>query len=127
MKFNSILYLEEINFVSTVVTIEGMNKIYSIRNEINNIAKAYFFSIKEYRKLIRKVLLLKNKIPIYFSNTLLLFYIKSKSALYWINYFMILKVCYNQNIIVFFKDGSFIELEISRKIFSREIKKINIV
>ena len=125
MSVNSILYLKEKDFVASVVSVNEETKIYSVRNEINKLAKVHFFSIKEYRKIVRKELLLGNKIPIYFSQSLLLFYINAKDTLYWINYFMILKICYDKNIVIFFKDYSFVEIDVSRNIFANELKKIN--
>ena len=74
MNANRLLYLKEKDFVSISVTEKEVKNIYSIRSEINRIAKTYFFSIREYRKLVKKELNLANKIPIYFSSTLLLFY-----------------------------------------------------
>ena len=127
MSKNRILYLTEKDFVSMLVTEEEMTKIYSVRSEINNIAKNHFLNIKEYHKLVRKKLLLKNKIPIYFSQSLLLFYINSNKTIFWINYYMILKICYDKNIVIFFKDGSMLELEISKRVISNELKKIYIV
>ena len=127
MSKNRLLYLKEKDFVSIAVTEEEVTNIYSIKSEIEKIAKAHFFSIKEYRKLVRKELLLSNKIPIYFSQSLFLFYVNSKNTLFWINYFMILKVCYEKNIIIFFKNGDFLELEVSKRFFVKELEKINIV
>ena len=127
MNVNRLLYLKEKDFVSISVTEKEVKNIYSIRSEINRIAKTYFFSIREYRKLVKKELNLANKIPIYFSSTLLLFYINSKSTLFWINYFMILKICYEKNIFIFLQNGEVIELEVSKRAFVRELKKVNIV
>ena len=127
MNANRLLYLKEKDFVSISVTEKEVKNIYSIRSEINRIAKTYFFSIREYRKLVKKELNLANKIPIYFSSTLLLFYINSKSTLFWINYFMILKICYEKNIFIFLQNGEVIELEVSKRAFVRELKKVNIV
>ena len=121
------MYLKEKDFVSISVTEEEVRNIYSIRSEIEKIAKAHFFSVKEYRKLVRKELLLSNKIPLYFSPSLFLFYVNSKNTLYWINYFMILKVCYEKNIIIFLKNGDVLELDVSKRVFVKELKKINIV
>ena len=127
MNANRLLYLKEKDFVSISVREKEVTKIYSITSEINKIAKTYFFSIKEYRKLVRKELKLSNKIPIYFSPSLLLFYVNSKNTLFWINYFMILKICYEKNIVIFLQNGDVIELEVSKRFFVRELKKINIV
>ena len=127
MSKNRLLYLKEKDFVSIAVTEEEVRNIYSVRSEIDKLAKTHFFSIKEYRKLVRKELLLANKIPIYFSPSLFLFYVNSKNTLYWINYFMVLKVCYEKNIFIFLKNGEVIELEISKRVFVKEMQKINIV
>ena len=127
MSVNHILYLKEKDFVSISVTEKEAFNIYSVKNEVDKIAKAHFFCVKEYRKLVRKELSLANKIPIYFSQSLLLFYINSKNTLFWINYFMILKVCYEKNIIIFFKNGDVIELEVSKVVFIRELQKINTI
>ena len=125
MSVKNILYLKEKDFVSSIVYIGKEERIYSVGDKVNKLAKSHFFSVKEYRKIARKELQLGNKIPIYFSNVLFLFYINAKNTLYWINYFMVLKICYDKNVIIFFKDGSFIEVEVSKKNFSNELKKIN--
>ena len=127
MSKNRLLYLKEKDFVSIAVTEDEVRNIYSIKSEIDKLAKTYFFSIKEYRKLVRRALSLANKIPIYFSQSLFLFYVNSKNTLYWINYFMVLKVCYEKNIVIFLKNGDVLELEVSKRVFVKELKKINIV
>ena len=127
MSKNRLLYLKEKDFVSIAVTEDEVRNIYSIKSEIDKLAKTYFFSIKEYRKLVRRALSLANKIPIYFSQSLFLFYVNSKNTLYWINYFMVLKVCYEKNIIIFLKNGDVLELEVSKRVFVKELEKINIV
>lgn len=121
------MYLKEKDFVSIAVTEDEVRNIYSIKSEIDKLAKAHFFSIKEYRKLVRRALSLANKIPIYFSQSLFLFYINSKNTLYWINYFMVLKVCYEKNTFIFLKNGEVLELEVSKRVFVKELEKINIV
>ena len=40
---------------------------------------------------------------------------------------MVLKVCYEKNIIIFFKNGDVLELEVSKRVFVKELEKINIV
>ena len=127
MNINRLLYLKEKDFVSISVTEKEVSNIYSIKSEINKLANSYFFSIREYRKLVKKELKLANKIPIYFSPTLLLFYINSNNTLFWVNYFMILKVCYEKNIFIFLQNGEVLELEVSKRVFMRELKKVNIV
>ena len=127
MSKNRLLYLKEKEFVSIAVTEDEVRNIYSIKSEIDKLAKTHFFSIKEYRKLVRRALSLANKIPIYFSQSLFLFYVNSKNTLYWINYFMVLKVCYEKNIIIFLKNGDVLELEVSKRVFVKELEKINIV
>ena len=77
MSLRDILYLKEKNFIANVIKTDGVEQIYSIKSELNQIAKKHFINISEYRKLVRKKIDLKNKIPIYFSNQLLLFNVKS--------------------------------------------------
>lgn len=125
MEKNKILFLKEENFISSIHYIEKKEDIYSIKSELNSLAKRHFFSISEYRKLVRKQLPLKNKIPIYFSPSLLLFCIRERNCCYWINYFNILKICYEENIIIIFKDGSILEADVKKKILLQELEKIN--
>jgi hypothetical protein len=127
MSKGDILYLKEEEFVATIVTDEEERNIYSLRSELNKIANDYFVSIIEYRKLVRKKLSLKNKIPLYFSDKLFLFTFKSGKVSYWVNFFNILKICYDKNIIVIFKNGTILEIDVNKKIIMKEMEKINIV
>lgn len=122
---NSILYLKEKDFVTTVFYIEKKEEVYSLNSELNKLAKRHFFSINEYRKLVRKQIELKNKIPIFFSNDLFLFYIKDLDTCYWINYFSILKICYDENIVIIFKNGYILRLDVKRKNLIKELEKID--
>jgi hypothetical protein len=122
---NSILYLKEKDFVTTVLYIEKKEEVYSLNSELNKLAKRHFFSLNEYRKLVRKQLDLKNKIPIFFSNDLFLFYLKVSDTCYWINYFNILKICYDENIVIIFKNGYILRLDIKRKNLIKELEKID--
>ena len=125
MKENCILFLKEKDFVATVFYVERCEEVYSLNSELNKLAKRHFFSINEYRKLVRKQLDLKNKIPIYFSDKLFLFYLKIGNESYWINYFNILKICYDENIVIIFKNGYILKLDIKRKNLIKELGKID--
>jgi hypothetical protein len=125
MNENSILFLKEKDFVTTVFYIEKNEEVYSLNSELNKLAKRHFFSLNEYRKLVRKQIELKNKIPIFFSNDLFLFNLKSCDTCYWINYFNILKICYDENIVIIFKNGYILRLDIKRKNLIKELEKID--
>ena len=125
MKENGILFLKEKDFVATVFYVERCEEVYSLNSELNKLAKRHFLSLSEYRKLVRKQLDLKNKIPIYFSNKLFLFYLKIGNESYWINYFNILKICYDENIVIIFKNGYILKLDIKRKNLIKELGKID--
>jgi hypothetical protein len=123
-----ILYLKQTVFEATAYTISGLKDIFSLRNEIDKLALKHLFSIESYRKAVRDILPLKNKIPIYFSSKLFLFYLRSNDkSLYYINFYEILKICFTKNIIIIFKNGEKLELEISKEIVNRELKKIKII
>ena len=125
MKENGILFLKEKDFVATVFYVEKSEEVYSLNSELNKLAKRHFLSLSEYRKLVRKQLDLKNKIPIYFSNKLFLFYLKIGNESYWINYFNILKICSDENIVIIFKNGYILKLDIKRKNLIKEMEKID--
>jgi hypothetical protein len=125
MKENGILFLKEKDFVATVFYVERCEEVYSLNSELNKLAKRHFLSLSEYRKLVRKQLDLKNKIPIYFSDKLFLFYLKIGNESYWINYFNILKICYDENIVIIFKNGYILKLDIKRKNLIKELGKID--
>lgn len=125
MSKNSILFLKEKDFVATVFYVEKSEEVYSLNSELNKLAKRYFFSLSEYRKLVRKQLDFKNKIPIYFSDKLFLFYLKIGNESFWINYFNILKICYDENIVIIFKNGYILKLDIKRKNLIKELEKID--
>ena len=73
---NNILFLLEEDFRTIKKTTSGIEEILSLRSELSRLANNYLFSIETYKKLVRKKLGLKNKIPIYFSKKLLLFTLK---------------------------------------------------
>lgn len=125
MNENSILFLKEKDFVATVFYVERCEEVYSLNSELNKLAKRHFLSLSEYRKLVRKQIELKNKIPIYFSDKLFLFYLKIKDESFWINYFNILKICYDENIVIIFKNGYILRLDIKRKNLIKELEKID--
>jgi hypothetical protein len=125
MSKSSILFLKEKDFVATVFYVEKSEEVYSLNSELNKLAKRHFLSLSEYRKLVRKQLDLKNKIPIYFSDKLFLFYLKIGNESYWINYFNILKICYEENIVIIFKNGYILKLDIKRKNLIKELGKID--
>lgn len=125
MSKNSILFLKEKDFVATVFYVEKSEEVYSLNSELNKLAKRHFLSLSEYRKLVRKQLDFKNKIPIYFSDKLFLFYLKIGNESYWINYFNILKICYDENIVIIFKNGYILKLDIKRKNLIKEMEKID--
>ena len=125
MKENCILFLKEKDFVATVFYVERCEEVYSLNSELNKLAKRHFLSLSEYRKLVRKQIELKNKIPIYFSDKLFLFYLKIKDESFWINYFNILKICYDENIVIIFKNGYILRLDIKRKNLIKELEKID--
>ena len=125
MSKNSILFLKEKDFVATVFYVEKSEEVYSLNSELNKLAKRHFLSLSEYRKLVRKQLELKNKIPIYFSDNLFLFYLKIGNESFWINYFNILKICSDENIVIIFKNGYILRLDIKRKNLIKELGKID--
>jgi hypothetical protein len=125
MSKSSILFLKEKDFVATVFYVERCEEVYSLNSELNKLAKRHFLSLSEYRKLVRKQLDLKNKIPIYFSDKLFLFYLKIRNESYWINYFNILKICSDENIVIIFKNGYILRLDIKRKNLIKEMEKID--
>ena len=127
MKKNKLLYLEEKEFIAKAYYCDKVEEIYSIRSEINRLANTHLFNILEYRKLIKKVVDLKNKIPIYFSNSLFMFYLRNNEGIYWINYFNILKICYENEIIIIFQNGDILKLDISKKIIIKELNKIDMI
>ena len=125
MSKSSILFLKEKDFVATVFYVERCEEVYSLNSELNKLAKRHFLSLSEYRKLVKKQLDLKNKIPIYFSDKLFLFYLKIENESYWINYFNILKICSDENIVIIFKNGYILKLDIKRKNLIKEMEKID--
>ena len=125
MSIGNILYLKEEGFVATKVTEVEEKEVYSLRSEINSIAKNCFFDITKYHKLVRKKLPLKNKIPIYFSDKLLLFTFKSKNVCYWVNFFNIFKICYDEEIVIIFKNGTILKVNLNKRIIKNELFKIN--
>ena len=125
MSKNILLYIKEEGFISTSYYIDKEEQIYSINSELNNLAKRYFLSLPYYRKSVNKQLGLKYNIPIYFSPTLLLFRLKSKNVVYYINYFNILKICYEEGVVIIFKGGHILEVEVKKKVVLQQLQKID--
>jgi hypothetical protein len=122
---SKLLYIVEKEFVSKTVYLEEETEIYSLKTEVNEIAKKHFISIESYYKLVRKKLDLKNKIPIRFSDSLLLFKINSKNEQYAINFYNVLKVCFDDKVKLIFINGLILEIDISLKVIKQELTKIN--
>ena len=122
---SELLYIVEENFVSKAVYIEQEIKIYSLKTEVDKIAKKHFISIESYYKLVRKQLNLKNKIPIRFSDSLLLFKLNSKSGQYVINFYNLLKICLEEKVKLIFTNGEVLEIDVSQRVVKRELDKIN--
>ena len=121
---NRLLYLVEEDYVSKAIYTDSVKSIYSIKSELNKIAKNHLTSLDIYYKNTRKKMNLKNKIPIYFSDSLLLFQINSKKEKYFINYFNILKICYEEKMVVIFNDGTILKLDCKKYICRVELEKI---
>ena len=126
MNYKDILYLKEKDYIANIKYIEKEEKIYSIRSEINKIAKKFLFDLSYYKKVIRKQLGLKNKIPIYLSEKLLLFKLNSKTEIYFINFFNVLKItCDESSVLIFFVNGEKLEFESPKRILKNELTKIS--
>lgn len=124
---NRLLYLIEEEYVAKAIYTDSVKSIYSIKSELNKIAKNHLTSLAIYYKNVRKILHLKNKIPIFFSDSLLLFQINSKKAKYFINYFNILKICYEEKMVIIFNDGTILKLSCKKSVFKRELEKIKCI
>lgn len=125
MNYKNILYLKEKDYISTIKYIEKEEQIYSIKSKINKIAKKFLFDVNYYKKMIRKELELKNKIPIYFSEKLLLFTLNYKKEIYFINFYNILKITYeDKNVIIIFINYETLVFPLSKRILQNELIKI---
>lgn len=125
---SKLLYLKEKDFISTAYFFDYQQDIYSLKSYINHLVKKHLFNLPEYNRLARKEMNLKNKIPIYFSPDLLLFKINSQEGSYYINYFNVLKFCYeDKNVVIIFKNYDILKLTVSKIILSKELKKIDVV
>ena len=123
-----IIYLKQTLFYAKAYTISGVSEIYSLRNEINKLASKHLFSLESYKKGVKKHLPLKNKIPIFFSKSLLLFYLKTKNnEMYYINFFEVFKICFAKKCIIIFKNGEILELDVTRKVLSNEMAKVKTI
>lgn len=124
----SILYLKQTIFEAIAYTDKGTYNIASLQSEINKLAMKYLFTVSSYKKSIKRVLPFKNKIPIYFSNDLILFYLKTNDDnKYYMNYTEIFKICYDENIMIIFKNGESLKVKVSKKILINELKKIKLL
>ena len=125
---NKLLYIKEKDFVATAHYEEKIVDIYSSMSYINFLAKNHFFKLSEYYKLVRHQLKLKNKIPIYFSDKLLLFKMKCSDGDYYFNYFEILKICIDkEKIVIIFKSLQIVNIIIRKAVLQHELKKIDVI
>lgn len=75
------------------------------------ISKDYFLDIKFYNKCISKRLNIKREIPIKLSDKLMFFRINDRINEYYINYYNIVFLGYeDDNTLIIFKDGSYLEI-----------------
>lgn len=75
------------------------------------ISKDYFLDIKFYNKCISKRLNIKREIPIKLSDKLMFFRINDRVNEYYINYYNIVFLGYeDDNTLIIFKDGSYLEI-----------------
>jgi hypothetical protein len=112
---NNLLYLKESNCFSKAYYKEGTTEINSIRSELNHLAVKHLFTVESYRKSIKKILPVKNKIPLYFSDKLFLIYVKTlNKEMYQINLKEVAKVCFeNDFVVVVFNTGLLLKLNTS--------------
>ncbi|MFA5693045.1 MAG: competence protein ComK [Acholeplasmataceae bacterium] len=85
------------------------------------------FTLEGYFKSVRTVLNIKQKIPIYINNQIILFYLKGLSIYdnVFINYIEINKIVKNcYNIIVIFKDNEKLSLNISYYEYLNHVKRV---
>ena len=123
-----ILFLKETLFEAISFNDDGCLPIFSINSQLNKLATKYLFSISSYKSSVKKILFLKNKIPLYFSDSLFFFYLREKdSSRYYINYFSILKICYSDMIVIIFKNGFILRLNVAKKVVASELKKIETI
>ena len=79
---------------------------------ITKIFKAHFFNYKYYKNMLGKILGLKSGVPIYLNRKLMLIKFKNKEKIYYINYFAINLISYNDNtILIILKNGDKIFLD----------------
>ena len=122
-----IIYLKQNIFEAKKYTCFGFEEINSLRNEIDRCCEMHLFSLESYKKAVRKKIGLKNKIPIYFSDKLMLFYLKENENRYYINFKKIYKICFEEKVIIIFKNGDILELALNKKIISKELSKVETI
>lgn len=124
-KMSKILFIKESNFKTTAYYEDKEENVYSLNSFLNDLAHKYFFTISIYKKMIRKYLPLKNKIPIYFSDKILLFYLLDNLGnRYLINYNSLAKICYDNEVLFLFKNGYILSCDVNKKIINNELKKV---
>ena len=123
------MYLKETKSFSKAYYKDVTLEITSVRSELNHQARKHLFSIESYKKSIRKILCFKNKIPLYFSKKLFLFYLKTTNdEVYYINLQEVLKLCYiEKNIVVIFTCGRVLKLDTSINSVKTTLKKADII
>ena len=124
---NRIIYLKQNLFEAKKYTYLDVEEINSLRNEIDRFCATYLFSLESYKKSVRKKIGLKSKIPIYFSNKLMFFYLKENENRYLINFMEIFKICFEEKVIIIFKNGDILELELNKKIITKELVKVETI
>ncbi len=93
---------------------------------ITKIFKAHFFNYSYYKNMIGKTLGLKNGAPIYLTNKLMFIKFREGEKIYYINYFAINFMSYNENtIFVIFKNGILLSFNKSKNNIKKKEEMIH--
>lgn len=95
---------------------------------IHRLSNDYFISLKEYRKLIAKKLGVSRQHPIYLSDELMLFKVCTQNEVYYINYFAISFIGYeNDTYFIIFSDGTYLYIDTNKRMIDAILKKITMI
>ena len=117
------------DYRTEVVTKEECFEVVSLYSFLNQLASYYLTSIDGYRKSVKRQLGMKYNIPLYFNKSLLLFSISDKNKQkYWINYFALDDIYYENGKFIFvFYNGHKISMIISKSKISNSLNKIKAI
>jgi len=126
MRYQDLLYIIDFEFRTVCSYGEEKEDIYSLRLWLKEIFKTKLKDFEAYKKTVSKVLKIKQMLPIYIDNKVLLWQLKaSDKTRFLINYYKIKDINYSGDYMeIYFKNNYILQIKKTRQSYYRDLKKI---